>query len=87
LNRSGRELYFRSGDKMMAADVEMGSGFRASTPKVLFEKASAGYDDVAPDSRRFLMLKAAPGDPGLQGELHVIANRFDELRRRGPLPK
>jgi Tol biopolymer transport system component len=81
-NRNGRELFFRSGDKMMAVDVETGAAFRAGTPHMLFEKVSSDYD-VSPDGRRFIMLKpAATADTS---ELHVIVNWFDDLRRRVPL--
>jgi serine/threonine-protein kinase len=85
-NRNGRELFFRSGDKLMAVDVETGAAFRALVPRVLFTKASPDYD-VAPDGRRFLMLKAAAAPEGSPSELHVVLNWFDELRRRVPLPK
>jgi hypothetical protein len=72
---------------MMAVDVETGAAFRAGTPTVLFERESAFYD-VAPDGRRFLMLKAAPAtQSGTPSELHVVVNWFEDLRRRVPLPK
>jgi Tol biopolymer transport system component len=82
-NRNGRELFFRSGAKMMAVDVETGATFRAGTPRMLFEKVSSDYD-VAPDGRRFLMLKPAKTMTE-STELHVILNWFDDLRRRVPL--
>ena len=82
-NRNGRELFFRSGAKMMAVDVETGAVFRAGTPRMLFEKVSSDYD-VAPDGRRFLMLKPAVTTTD-SSELHVILNWFDDLRRRVPL--
>jgi hypothetical protein len=50
---------------------------------MLFEKVSSDYD-VAPDGRRFLMLKPAPVAEEAS-ELHVIVNWFDDLRRRVPL--
>jgi len=82
-NRNGRELFFRSGSKLMAVDVETGAVFRAGTPRMLFEKASSDYD-VAPDGRRFIMLKPA-ATAADTSELHVILNWFDDLRRRVPL--
>ena len=84
-NRNGRELFFRAGAAMMAIDVESGAAFRARTARRLFEKVSSSYD-VAPDGRRFLMLKpsAADSDPP---ELHVILNWFDDLRKKVPLLK
>jgi serine/threonine-protein kinase len=81
-NRSGRELFFRNGARMMAVDVETGAAFRAGTPRMLFEKVSSDYD-VAPGGR-FLMLKPATATAD-SSELHVILNWFDDLRRRVPL--
>jgi eukaryotic-like serine/threonine-protein kinase len=83
-NRNGRELFFRSGAKTMAVDVETGAAFRAGTPRLLFEKVSSDYD-VAPDGRRFLMLKPTGATAGETSELQVIVNWFDDLRRRVPL--
>jgi serine/threonine-protein kinase len=82
-NRNGRELFFRSGAKLMAVDVETGAAFRAGVPRMLFQKASSDYD-VAPDGRRFLMLKPAAA-AAESSDLHVILNWFDDLRRRVPL--
>jgi len=71
---------------MMAVDVETGAAFRALVPRILFTKASPDYD-VAPDGRRFIMLKLATAPEGAPSEMHVVLNWFDELRRRVPLPK
>jgi Tol biopolymer transport system component/predicted Ser/Thr protein kinase len=85
-NRNGRELFFRSANKMIAVDVETGAAFRAGAPKMLFEKVASDYD-VAPDGKRFLMLKPSATAADSTSELHVILNWFDDLRRRVPLPK
>ena len=85
-NRNGRELFFQNGGRMMAVDVETGAAFRAGTPRMLFEKPYVAYD-VHPDGKRFLMLKPASGTGVNSGELHVVLNFFDEVRRRVPLPK
>jgi Tol biopolymer transport system component len=82
-NRNGRELFFRSGAKLMAVNVETGAAFRAGVPRMLFEKASSDYD-VAPDGKRFLMLKPSAA-AAESSDLHVILNWFDDLRRRVPL--
>jgi serine/threonine-protein kinase len=84
-NRNSRELFFRGGARMMAVDVETGAAFRAGAARLLFEKVSSDYD-VAPDGKRFLMLKASTTAAD-STELHVILNWFDDLRRRVPLPK
>jgi serine/threonine-protein kinase len=83
-NRNGRELFFRAGARLMAVDVEIGAAFRAGAAHLLFEKVSSDYD-VAPDGKRFLMLKPSPLSAD-STELHVILNWFDDLRRRVPLP-
>ena len=85
--RNGREMFYRSGDKMMAVEVESGAAFRAGAPKMLFERAGLtdGFD-VAPDGQRFLVIKPNAA-PAQAGELRVVVNWFEELRRRVPLPK
>ena len=35
--RNGRELFYRSGDKMMAVDIATQPGFAAGKPRMLFE--------------------------------------------------
>ncbi|MBI4472178.1 MAG: PD40 domain-containing protein [Acidobacteria bacterium] len=92
-SRDGRELFFMNGTRLMAAAVETRPSFKVSnTPKVLFDYPgyldTAQYD-VSPDGRRFLMTKNAPVQPGQQqaGQIHVVLNWFEELRRRAPAGK
>ncbi len=82
--RSGRELFYRNADKVMAVEVVPGPSFRAGTPKTLFEGryARGGYD-AAPDGKRFLMMQSAQSEAG-PAQLHVVMNWFEELRRRAP---
>jgi hypothetical protein len=63
--RSGTELFFRDGDKMMVSRVRVNPTFASERPQQLFMqryavarrgRLSANYD-VAPDGQRFLMLK------------------------------
>jgi len=64
-NRNGRELFYRSGNKMLAVQVTTQPSFSAGKPTVLFEKEYAasefpatGIDyDVSSDGQRFLMVK------------------------------
>ncbi len=60
----GQELFYRSGNRMMAVSVDMGPGFTASKPRVLFEMPVPDRDPddparyaVAPDAQRFLLLQ------------------------------
>jgi eukaryotic-like serine/threonine-protein kinase len=89
-NPNGRELFYRSGDKMMAADVAAQPGFAAGKPRMLFEGpylptplTSPNYD-VSPDGQRFLMLKASAQEQPAPTQINVVLNWFEELKRRVP---
>ena len=87
--RSGREMFYWSGNKMMAVDITTEPTFSAGTPRILFEKPflrggvfRANYD-ITPDGQRFVMTQA-----GLQQEdttqINVVLNWFEELKQRVP---
>ncbi|HYM23491.1 MAG TPA: hypothetical protein VEU08_09790, partial [Vicinamibacterales bacterium] len=66
--RSGKELFFRDGDKLMAVPVDIGgASVTAGAPRVLFQGRfvpSTSVDrwyDVSPDAQRFLMMRADSG--------------------------
>jgi len=88
-SRDGRELFYRSGDKLMAVSIATQPAFVAGLPRVLFEGAfeptgtgTSGYD-VSLDGRRFLMIQpTAPEMPVTQ--VNVVINWFEELRQRVP---
>ena len=87
---SGRELFYRSGDRMMAVDISTSGEFLAGKPRLLFEgsyvRSSAGYAranyDVSPDGQRFLMLKSVERNTAPLTQIHVVLNWSDELNRR-----
>jgi serine/threonine-protein kinase len=85
-SRGGQELFYRSGDQMMAVDIVTTPGFRAGKARVLFEgyvrvSARPNYD-VAADGR-FLMVQAVELQ-STAGQLNVVLNWFEELKRRVP---
>ena len=88
--RNGQELFYRNGDKMMAAAVETKPAFAAAKPKLLFaahyEKSPypflADYD-VTPDGWRFLMIRASEQESA-PTQLNVVLNWSDEVRRLVP---
>jgi Tol biopolymer transport system component len=84
-SRNGRELFYRSGDKMMAVEIQTVPTFRAGRPKVLFEGSYRSYD-VSADGQRFLMVKppAALQSPPTSDQVTIVFNWFEELRRRAP---
>jgi serine/threonine-protein kinase len=87
--RNGRELFYRNGDKMMAAAVETKPVFAAAKPRLLFEAPyepalytfPADYD-VSPDGQRFLMVKASEAESVAQ--INVVLSWFEDLKRRVP---
>jgi eukaryotic-like serine/threonine-protein kinase len=88
-NRNGRELFFRNGNKMMAAQINTQQGFSAGTPKMLFEgryvtlaNSTPNYD-VTADGQKFLMLKTAVQP----AQINVVVNWFEELRQKVPTGK
>jgi len=88
-NRNGRELFFRNGNKMMAAPIDTQVGFSAGTPKMLFQgqyvtlaNSTPNYD-VTADGQKFLMLKTtAP-----PAQINVVVNWFEELKQKVPTGK
>jgi hypothetical protein len=75
----GRELYFRSGDRVLAAAIDSSADVRIADPHVLFEGKfergtidAAGYD-VATDPLRFVMIRALERESE-QNQMHVALN-------------
>ncbi len=91
-NPNGRELFYRSGDRMMTVEIKTQPGFSAGKPKVLFEgqylptPATFPNYDVTPDGQRFLMLKPSEQDQAAT-QINVVLNWFEELKRRVPTGK
>ena len=89
-NPIGRELFYRSGDKMMAVEITAQPSFSVGKPKVLFEgpyqptPATFSNYDVSPDGQRFLMLKASEQAQAAPTQINVVLNWFEELKRRVP---
>jgi serine/threonine-protein kinase len=87
---NGRELFYRSGRKMMAVSIEIQPEVRTGRPVFLFEGSYRGgastppgyqYYDVTPDGESFVMVK----EPEQQeGQINVVLNWFEELKRLVP---
>ncbi len=91
--RSGGELFYRSGNRMMAVSIVTSPALRASAPRVLWEGqysrglgsscgmpgvASSNYD-VTPDGQRFLMVR--DDDDVSSTRIVVVLNWVEELKR------
>jgi Tol biopolymer transport system component len=89
-SNNGDELFYRSRDKWMVVPISMEPEFKAGTPTVIFEGEYInvpGFSyDVAPDGKRFLVLKPEHDDSQIR-ELHVVTNWFEELKRLVPSGK
>jgi serine/threonine protein kinase/Tol biopolymer transport system component len=92
-NPNGRELFYRSGDKIMAVDIATQLGFNAGKPRMLFKgtyqpaSLTAPNYDVSPDGQRFLMLKPSEQEQASPTQINVVLNWFEELKRRVPVGK
>jgi Tol biopolymer transport system component len=90
-NPKGRELFYRSGDKVMAVDIGTQPGFAAGKPRMLFEgqyelsPVQIDNYDVSPDGQRFLMLK--PTEQAALTQINVVLNWFEELKQKAPAGK
>ena len=92
-NPNGRELFYRTGNKMMAVDVAARPGFTAGRPTLLFTGAFVQSPtcipnyDVSRDGRRFLMIQPSPHENVTPIQITIVVNWFDELKRLVPTTK
>ena len=94
-NRNGRELFYRSGNKMMAVDITTQPSFSAGKPRMLFEGQYVADDwplitaayDVSADGQRFLMVKPRPSRLPSPTQINVVLNWFEELKQKVPTGK
>ena len=85
-NRTGKEIFYRIGNKMMVVDVSGDKDLTLSPPRELFDQryvfqnVSLANYDVSPDGKRFVMVKDETGS----GRLNVVLNWTEELKRLVP---
>ena len=88
-SRNGRELFYRSGDAMMAVEVTTSPLLSAGRPRRLFERP---YEvshalwpdyDVSTDGQRFLLVKAIESFDA-PAQINVVLDWSDELKRLVP---
>ena len=90
-SRDGRELFYLSGDAVMAASVTTEPNFGiVGTPKVLFRgpyitplEIDGTPWDISPDGTHFLMIKEPRAGKSWR-KLSVIMNWTEELKQRVP---
>jgi serine/threonine-protein kinase len=89
-SRTGREIFYRNGDQMMAVAVSTGPPMRLSKARLLFEGqfvgASGAYSynvlgratyDVAPDDEHFVMLQESES-----ARIHIVLDFAEELKAK-----
>jgi len=87
----GRELFYRSRDRMMVVSIETEPSFNAGRPQMLFEGSYVSttntigfqYYDISPDGKRFLMMKQNVQEQP-RNQLEIVLNWFSELERLVP---
>jgi eukaryotic-like serine/threonine-protein kinase len=91
-SRNGRELFYRSGNRMMAVETTMQPSFSAGKPRMLFEGPyfTTGFPnmtvsyDVSADGQRFLVVKATDAASRSAAQINIVLNWLEELKRRVP---
>jgi serine/threonine-protein kinase len=89
-NPNGRELFYRSGNKMMVVETAATPVFATAKPRVLFtgnfalHYNSVPNYDISRDGRRFLMIGPSAHENATPTEITVVLNWFDELKRLAP---
>ncbi len=85
-SRDGTQLFYRSGESIMAVAVKTSPTFSAGVPQRLFDgpyERSTNFwcdYDVSPDGSRFLMVKRVNRTP-LPRQINVIVNGLADLKR------
>jgi serine/threonine protein kinase len=79
--RNGRELFFRSGTRMMAAPIQPGATFTMGAAHVLFDGQYAPPYDVTADGSFLMVRDELQGDPT---HLRLVLNWLDDVKRRLP---
>jgi eukaryotic-like serine/threonine-protein kinase len=95
-SRDGRELFYRSGNAVMAVPVKTEPTFSLETPRALFLGtyffvSNMGLNaytwDISPDGKRFLMMKLPATTPSTEGgprKINIVVNWFEELKQWVP---
>ena len=82
-SRDGSEIFFANGKReLVSVGVLPGRSFAVGVPRVLFSLQGTSEWDVAPDGKRFIMLRDREGQQ--RPKLIVVENFFEELKAKVP---
>ncbi len=83
---SGKELFYRNGQKVMVVRIQTVSTLKAEAPRLLFnypEGSALNYTsltyDIAPDDQRFVFIQR-----GMPTHINIVQNWFEELKQLVP---
>ena len=79
---NGREIFYRKDKRIMRAAITAAPAFTASRPELLFEGDYEGWD-IAPDGKRFLMVKNETAESAPK-HLSLVLDWFQDLKSRAP---
>jgi len=91
-SRTGKEIFYHVGNRMMAAPVQTTPTFQAGTPQVLFDnyfdlRTDAGaVFDVSPDGKWFVAVRPSNEHSGAS-DINVVLHWAEELKRIAPTGK
>ncbi len=85
----GNEIFYEEplpleAPPLMVVSIETSGGFRASKPRALFEFKFPDDYDVTRDGKKFVMIEDMPEEWSFQGELGLVLNWGEELKRLVP---
>jgi Tol biopolymer transport system component len=90
-SRDGQEMFYVSlENELMGVRVERGQAWRSGAPtrvlqgSYLFANGERSFD-IAPDGRRFLMIKNSDTTARPQASIVVVQNWYEELKRLVPM--
>jgi serine/threonine-protein kinase len=82
---AGKELFYRTGDRLMAVPISTNAESPVGAPQPLFsgqyQQTDLPHYDVTADGQRFVMVKPTEDDPSHR-TIRVIDGWFNELKRR-----
>lgn len=78
---TGRELFYRSSDQLMAADVQVGDAFATAPARPLFRGGYESDFGVSPDGSRFLLMRLIANEASATSVV-LISDWLAELRQR-----
>ncbi len=80
-SQDGKELFYRSGNKLMMVPIQLGHDLVVGQPEMLFSgpfyQRAPG---VMPDGRQFVMIREEP-----LTHVNIVLNWFEELKRLVPV--